>query len=440
MRLWLNLRIKDENSSAHEAEVKVKFFTQLNKAIDKLLSKPVSKSVRKGKSPNTNDIVSRKSTPEVASSTGTSLYGKKKNPNKKLTDHKTISNVYVNKVGLRKSLMGIDRKSSKTKQNRRLRKRPNKQAPKRKEYKLIDLTLNHETDSLVDGSECNFTNTENSLPPLDRSSKLGSEPDEENKQHERYSRSHERAREPRALSNKKQPQNRYKQANGKTFGNNSIIINDRSITLASGDPHNMRSDKLSIQKEFSFDKQRATNKTETKMALNSSSLSASIAKANFDKKKFQKVKQNFKLRKFSRSDQKPESNCGSRSNSRKSRILSNSSSRSKINFQEFTRLKLENEKYQHALTEMVSKFMKFKTQVESQQLPLLSAKTSESGSSIIWKDRCEDTEGKDKAEDNKDILKDKQIATLKKQLSQKDSIIAKLKQELEEQKKLNGTK
>lgn len=272
--------VTTKKSSIQHDEAKAKFFSKLHKVIERLNSRSVANTMSKAKSPNTHSILSGKSTPEVFGSTGAATYGKKaannsvliekrpvlkKKLNQKLTDANTIKNVYINNFGLKKNLLGFDRKSSKLKVNRKLRKGASKNTHKRREYKLIDLTLNQQDENaLEDGSEFNFTTTESSLPPLDRSSNIGSEADEDAKHHERYSRSHERAREPKSL----QPKLRYKQRKTMNEGDcskeRSIIINETSITLANGNKTNMRSDILNIKKDFSFDKHRDTSTSETK--------------------------------------------------------------------------------------------------------------------------------------------------------------------------------
>lgn len=157
------------------------------------------------------------------------------------------------------------------------------------------------------------------------------------------------------------------------------------------------------------------------------------------------MKHNLQLRSLSKSDKRDIEEISNRSQSRKNRLLSSSSSKGRINLEEFTRLKLENEKYKAALTEMVQKFMKFKTQMASQAQNINS---SESGSSIVWKDRAQKAEEKygvnSKTDADADMVKvevdddkDQRIKSLQQQLQQKDKVIAKLKRELDAQRKAN---
>lgn len=267
--------------------------------------------------------------------------------------------------------------------NKKLRKRVSKNN-KRREYELIDLTLNQKDSSEIDGdgSEFNFTTTEGSLPPLERSSKYGSELGEDSKQNERYARSHERAREP--LNFKKKGDKKSKQRQNDLSNNNSILIDETAISLASGAKSNMRSDILNLQKDLSFDNNRALNKSEVKgKRLGNINLNSSIIKGKIDKQKLQKMTDSIKLRKFSRSDKKVE-NISIRSNSRKSRVLSKNSS--KLNLQEFTKIKFENERYKQALVDMIQKFNKFKAQFVKTPTTDHNPHSSESGSSIIWKE------------------------------------------------------
>ena len=358
----------------------------------------------------------------------------------------TIANVYVgSNYSMRKGIVGIDKRPMKNKNKNKLRKRITANHNKRREYKLIDLTLNQEEDD----SEFNFTTTESSLPPLERNSRMGSEWDEETKQHERYSRSHERPREPNSQIGIKQASKRYTQHEKKSSKNNSIIINEQSITLAGGDPENKRSEKLNFKRDYSFDEQKEASLTDIKTEkINMSNISSSAINDQFNKEKFQKVRQNLKLRKFSKSDKKQIIiNPDSRSNSRKNRIVSSSSSKGKLNLEEFTKMRLENDQLKGALSDIVMKFNTFTAQIMGKSENHQITKTSESGSSIIWKDNYQPG-NKYKINENanaeEDMVKveigdekDKKIQLLLNQLKQKDSLIAKLQKELESQKAHN---
>jgi hypothetical protein len=282
----------------------------------------------------------------------------KKKLENKFTNANTIKDIYVNNNSLRKALVGIDKKASKIKMNKKLRKRISKNN-KRKEFELIDLTLNQRDSSEIDGntSEFNFTTTEGSLPPLERSSKCGSELGEDSKHNERYARSHERAREP--LNFQKKTDKKSKHFKNDLSNNNSILIDEAAISLASGAKSNMRSDILNLQKDLSFDN-RALNKSDVKSKrIGNINLNSSIVKGKIDRQKLQKMTDSIKLRKFSRSDKKVE-NISIRSNSRKNRVLSKNSS--KLNLEEFTKIKLENEKFKQILGDIVQIFNKFKNQ------------------------------------------------------------------------------
>jgi hypothetical protein len=96
---------------------------------------------------------------------------------------------------------------------------------------LIDLTLNHQDENSLDNnSEFNFTTTEGSLPPLDRTSEMGSEYGEEAK-HQRNSRSQERTREDKSklshLQNKKHRNTVIEKQNSNK--NKSIVITEKSV-------------------------------------------------------------------------------------------------------------------------------------------------------------------------------------------------------------------
>ena len=302
-----------------------------------------------------------------------------------------------------------------------------------------------------DDSEFNFTTTESSLPPLERNSRLGSECGEETKQHERYSRSHERPREPNVAIGVKQVSKRYTQHEKKSSNNNSIVIHEQAISLAHGDPQNKRSEQFSIPRDYSFENRKDESLTDIKASkMNMSEISASALNGRINKEKFQKVRQNLKLRKFSKSDKKDIIlNPDSRSNSRKNRLASSSSSKGKLNLEEFSRMKYENEQLKGALSQIVMKFSNFSSQIAGQASNPKTTKTSESGSSIIWKDNYHSN---NKYEINKDANaetetemikveigdeKDRKIQELLKQLKQKDSIIEKLQKELNMQKKTN---
>lgn len=439
-------------------EMRVKFWTQLHKAIQRLNARSAAKTA-KGKSPNTSDILSGKSTPEVFGSTGAAVYGKKiinnnamgdkrphlkKKLNQKLTDANTIKNVYINSKNLRKALVGIDKKTSKLKQKGRFKKKTSKHVHKRREYNLIDLTLNQ--NEMEDGSEFNFTTTETSLPPLEKSSKIGSESSNDSKRHERYSRSHERARDQKTLQAKIHFPKRQTVHEKDNSNNNSIIINENSITLASGNKINNRSDILSLKKNISFDKKKQGNHSEIKRRVNNATFNSNVSKGRRDPEQWQRIKQNLKLRNFAKSDKNSIENSSIRSNSRKSRILSGSSSKGKINLEEFTKLKMENQRYKLALQKMVEKFMQFKASMSA--MSSKDQKASESGSSIVWKDKAKTAQDKYKPQSSnadEDMVKlnmsddkDQRIASLQEQLLRKDKIIAKLKKELDTSKKPNN--
>lgn len=190
-------------------------------------------------------MVSDKSTPEVFGSTGASLMMKKslnnsaldhKRPllkkilNQKFTNASTIKSIYINNMKLGKGILGIDSRTSKMKINKKLRKKPIK-GPKRREYNPIDLTLNHHDDNSFDSySDLEYA-TEKSLPPLGRSSHLGSEPDDENKQHERNSRSHERTRDIKALNSHSKMNQRKTLINDRGSNKNSIVITEHSVRI-----------------------------------------------------------------------------------------------------------------------------------------------------------------------------------------------------------------
>lgn len=312
----------------------------------------------------------------------------------------------------------------------KLQKKPSKNAHKRREYNMIDLTLNHH--EIDEESDLNFTITDGSLPPLRRSSQNVSLNGDEEDNHERYSRSHKRERKPQALISK-QYQNYRKTEHRKDESNDfSLNISGNAISLETGNVSNNRSDLLHLQKELSYDKTNNINKG-SRISKNTSL--TSHAKVALDKEKFSKVKHNLKLRKFSKSDKKaifktkPED---SRSGSRKSRLLSKTSSKSKINLEEFSKLKFENERYKHVLAEILSKFHNFKVKMSQANL-----QSSESGSSVVWRDKYS-VNAKTEAEPNminidipgeseKDIL----IAKMKKQLLEKDRIINDLRSQLD---------
>ena len=142
----------------------------------------------------------------------------------------------------------------------------------------------------------------------------------------------------------------------------------------------MRSDMLSIKKDFSFDKGRPNNKSEAKKRINNATLNHSVLKEDLSSQNA-KIKQGMKLRKFSKSSKNENDTQSNRSNSRKNRILSNASSSNRISLEEFTKLKLENQQLKHLLLEMVHKFDSFKASVTKD----LAGKSSESGSSIAYR-------------------------------------------------------
>ena len=188
--------------------------------------------------------MSDKSTPEVSGSTGAALMIKKsminsslgrKRPllkkilNQKFTNASTIKDIYINNMKLKRNYIGDVRKSSKMRLSGKLRKKPLK-GPKRREHNPIDLTLDQHDDNSFDSySDLEYT-SEKSLPPLGRSSHLGSK--SQNKNHERYSRSHERSRDDKAL-NKNSKINLIKPiTNARGSNLNSIIVNEHSVIKA----------------------------------------------------------------------------------------------------------------------------------------------------------------------------------------------------------------
>lgn len=134
-----------------------------------------------------------------------------------------------------------------------MKKRAPNNSIKRKEFHLIDLTLNHPENE--DESDIYFTTTESSLPPLDRASNVDSDEDDCRKQHERNSRSHERVRGPGKLHQSKNHvvRQRHTQHDKKPSQEN-IVISEHLITLAS--TNNVRAGQTKLQKDYSFDKQR----------------------------------------------------------------------------------------------------------------------------------------------------------------------------------------
>lgn len=119
---------------------------------------------------------------------------------------------------------------------------------------------------------------------------------------------------------------------------------------------------LSIKKDFSYDKGRPNNKSEAKKRVNNATLNHSVMKGDFGSQN-SKLKKDFNLKKFSKSNKNDNDVESIRSNSRKSRILSNASSSNRISIEEFTKLKMENRQLKHLLQEMVVKFDKFKASV-----------------------------------------------------------------------------
>lgn len=184
--------VEQNMTSTEIIQHKMKFFQKLSSNLERLNTRSAAKTVPKSSAVNTSaEVMSGKSTPEMFGSTGAAIRGKKminnsvlnqkrpllkKKLNQKFTDANTIKNVYVPNLGLKRGLVGIDKKAAKMKMNKKLRKRTSTKANKRREYKMIDLTLNHHDDNSIDtNSEFNFTTTEGSLPPLDRTSELGSD-------------------------------------------------------------------------------------------------------------------------------------------------------------------------------------------------------------------------------------------------------------------------
>lgn len=355
----------------------------------------------------------------------------------KLTDANTIASVYVNSISLRKSLMGIDKKAGRIKRNKKLQKKVSKNTHKRREYNMIDLTLNHH--EIDDESEFNFTTTEGTLPPLERSSRGGSEIGDDAKAHERYSRSHERVRQPYNLQLKNiKDMRKTDHRKNDSSQENSLNISQNAISLVTGNISNNRSDLLNLKSEFSYETNKNVIKKGAKILKNTSL--TSNAKGSLDPETFSKVKHNLQLRKFSKSDKKAvitvkkneESN---RSNSRKNRILSNSSSKSKLNLEEFTKMKYQNDTFKSVLTQVMTKFKNFKHQMSQ-------AISSESGSSIVWTDKygygpnADPEQIKLGVPDTTDD-KDKLIIQLRKQLTEKDLIIEKLRQQIDVQRMAN---
>jgi hypothetical protein len=190
--------------------------------------------------------MSDKSTPEVFGSTGAALIIKKsltnnslghKRPllkkilNQKFTNASTIKNIYINNMKLKKHYAGDVRKSSKMRLSGKLRKKPTK-GLKRREHNPIDLTLDHHDDNSFDSySDLEYT-SEKSLPPLGRSSHLGSKSQKANKNHERYSRSHERSRDAKALNANAKMIQKKPVTNARGSNLNSIVVNEHSVKKA----------------------------------------------------------------------------------------------------------------------------------------------------------------------------------------------------------------
>lgn len=213
----------------------------------------------------------------------------------------------------------------------------------------------------------------------------------------------------------------------------------------------MRSDVLNIKKDFSFDADRKANKSEAKKRLNNATLNHTVAKPSLDKNKFAKVRQNMKLRNFSNSSKNQIDDVSERSGSRRSRLGSNASSRGKLNLQEFSNLRFENERYKKAFGEIAAKFNKFKDNFEKGQNKTNMGKSSESGSSIVWKDKDEhkkyfvnsiDPDAVDITLNQNGLYscyklsialedpKDRKISELTSMLEEKDKVIAELKKQL----------
>mmetsp|Transcript_17757 Transcript_17757/g.20523 ORF Transcript_17757/g.20523 Transcript_17757/m.20523 type:complete len:382 (-) Transcript_17757:8-1153(-) len=371
------------------------------------------------------------------SALGSKNPGVKPKLNHKFTNVTAIANAYSGgNPSIRESLLAIDKRPMNSKNSRKLRKKITAIAGKKRDYKLIDLTLNHHEED----SDLNFTTTEGSLPPLDRGSNLDSECDEETKLHERYSRSHERVRDSQVLQGKNHASKRYTQHEKKASKNNSIVISDNLISLANGDAANMRSNKLAIHKELSFDNHKMTNCSETKKTLNNASLSGSAIKGSLNKDKLSQIKQNMQLKMFSKSEKRAGADeQDSRPNSRKNRLMSGSSSRSKINLEEFSKIKNKNEQFKGALTDMLAKFSDFTKKMSMCSKLNQNVKSSESGSSIVWKDTSIPNKyGFNNATNAEpdmieiEVLdeKDQRIKELQQILEQKDKLIAQLKNEL----------
>lgn len=216
------------------------------------------------------------------------------------------------------------------------------------------------------------------------------------------------------------------------------MIENQQINLMSGNAANMRSNKLSLKKEFSFDHKRATNKTEQKKkSLVSSKLGSVVAKMGFDRKSFQKVKPNAKFRKLSKSDKKHLDKHGSRSGSRKSRLIASSSSRASVSLEEMGRLRFDNDRLRHALGDLVTKFKVFQQTFSAPKTSTEPAlrESSESGSSIVWESNPATPVDGQKSGKSKESKKDAQIAQLKSQLADRDSEIAQLRAELAKYKR-----
>mmetsp|Transcript_7978 Transcript_7978/g.7058 ORF Transcript_7978/g.7058 Transcript_7978/m.7058 type:complete len:173 (-) Transcript_7978:595-1113(-) len=163
----------------------------------------------------------------------------------KFPDVNATKNIYLDQNKFKKQVFASSKKSTKLRLGKNLRNNKNKRQPKRKEYNVIDLTLNHhEGNSLDSYSDLNLTNGEGSLPPLEKNSPLSSDFREENKRQERISRSLERG------TNYNNTSKRHKKNND---SNNSIAVSDNSITLAGGIQINMSSNILTMNNKFNFD-------------------------------------------------------------------------------------------------------------------------------------------------------------------------------------------
>lgn len=221
-------------STKERTEAKMKFFSKLQKLIDRQNARSVTNGLNNNKTIRINDPnqltpESYDSVPRVKKTLNNSVLGPKRPNLKKLNkfpDLTSLKNPYQDTLKFKNPSLRFGKRGSKLKLNKSLRG-GKKKSVKRKEYNMIDLSHNKDGNSIESYSGFDIS-SEDSFPPLEKNSPKDSIDKEDEK---RIARSLERPKCSKQTATEpllKSKRTFNKRASGSI--NNSISISENAVS------------------------------------------------------------------------------------------------------------------------------------------------------------------------------------------------------------------